>query len=90
MVAQKWAPHHLAGGTYRQCRRDGAHNKQDLRTRHRVGDQVVAKMRSAFCGALRSDTIASSRRRSSGVTWTVIPALIMKLELLRTIWESPD
>src|SRR6266446_10034731 len=47
MVAQKWAPHHLARRTYRQSRRDGVHNKQNLRTRHRVGDQVVAKTRSA-------------------------------------------
>src|SRR5215469_2093926 len=47
MVSQKWAPHHLARRTDRQSRRDGVHNKQNLRTRDRVGDQVVVKTRSA-------------------------------------------
>ena len=41
---------------------------------------AVARMMLArhtcFCGALRSETIASSRRRCSGVTLTVIPALM--------------
>ena len=41
---------------------------------------AVARMMLArhtcFCGALRSETIASSRRRSSSVTLTTIPALM--------------
>ncbi len=40
--------------------------------------RMILARQPCFCGALRSDTIASSRRRSSGVTWTVIPALIMR------------
>src|ERR1700704_1980932 len=40
--------------------------------------RMILARQTCFCGALRSDTIASSRRRSSGVTLTVIPALIMR------------
>jgi len=40
--------------------------------------RMVLARQTCFCSALRSDTIASSRRRSSGATLTVIPALIMR------------
>ena len=33
---------------------------------------------TCFCGALRSEMIASSRRRSARVTFTTIPALMMR------------
>ena len=40
-------------------------------------DQTLAR-HTCFCGALRSATIALSRRRSARVTLTTIPALIMR------------
>jgi pimeloyl-ACP methyl ester carboxylesterase len=38
--------------------------------------RMILARHTCFCGALRSATIASSRRRSSGVTLTSMPALI--------------
>jgi len=38
--------------------------------------RTMLARQTCFCGALRSATIASSRRRSSGVTLTTIPALM--------------
>jgi len=35
---------------------------------------IISARRTCFCGALRSETIASSRRRPSRVTITTIPA----------------
>ena len=46
---------------------------------------MILARQTCFCGALRSDTIASSRRRSSGVTLTVIPAHNGKLHVSQRI-----
>jgi hypothetical protein len=40
--------------------------------------KITLARHTCFCGALRSATIASSRRRSARVTLTTIPALIMR------------
>src|SRR5580704_608771 len=40
--------------------------------------RITLARHTCFCGALRSATIASSRRRSARVTLTTIPALIMR------------
>ena len=40
--------------------------------------RIMFARHTCFCGALRSETIASSRWRSSGVTLTTIPALITR------------
>jgi hypothetical protein len=40
--------------------------------------RITLARHACFCGALRSATIASSRRRSARVTLTTIPALIMR------------
>jgi hypothetical protein len=53
---------------------------------------AVARMMLArhtcFCGALRSETIASSRWRSPRVTFTTFLLSCRELELLQSIWES--
>src|SRR5580693_5028646 len=40
--------------------------------------RITLARHTCFCGALRSATIAPSRRRSARVTLTTIPALIMR------------
>src|ERR1700732_467431 len=40
--------------------------------------RITLARHTCFCGALRSATIASSRRRSARMTLTTIPALIMR------------
>src|SRR4030081_459619 len=40
--------------------------------------RITLARHTCFCGALRSATIASSRRRSARLTLTTIPALIMR------------
>ena len=51
------------------------------------GKRMMLARHTCFCGALRSETIASSRWRSARVTLTIIAAHARELELFRSIWE---
>jgi putative ABC transport system substrate-binding protein len=49
-----------------------------IRAARQATDKIPIVRQTCFCGALRSETIASSRRRSARVTFTTIPALFRR------------
>ena len=52
---------------------------------------TICARQTCFCGLLRSDTTASKRSRSAGVTSTVIPVRIPPIRMARRVEESlPD
>src|ERR1700716_2027469 len=52
--------------------------------------RITLARHTCFCGALRSATIASSRRRSARVTLTTIPALIESLDCFDRFGNRPN